>query len=164
MPSLFTRPLISQRRYIFPAFLLGLFLVLLFHPSCVLAGQELSEIGIHSADGQVHVFKVEIAATPEKQAKGLMFRRDLALDGGMLFDFLRTEPVAMWMKNTFLPLDMFFITADGLIVMIAERTVPGSLAAISANVPVRFVLEVNGGTASRLRLKEGDRVIRGLPK
>ncbi|MBF0353952.1 MAG: DUF192 domain-containing protein [Alphaproteobacteria bacterium] len=164
MPIFFSRRLISPRRALFPAVLLGLLIVLLLAPPCALAGQELSEIGIRRTDGQVHVFKVEIAATPEKQAKGLMFRRDLALDGGMLFDFFGAEPVAMWMKNTFLPLDMFFITTDGLIVKIAERTVPGSLAAISANVPVRFVLEVNGGTASRLGLKEGDRVVRGLPK
>ena len=88
-----------------------------------------------------------------------MFRRELAPDAGMLFDFKEVEPVAMWMKDTYLPLDMLFIARDGRIVHIAERTVPFSLATISSGEPVLAVLELNSGTASRLKIKPGDRVI-----
>ncbi|TAN46963.1 MAG: DUF192 domain-containing protein, partial [Rhodospirillales bacterium] len=109
-------------------------------------------------------FKAEIAATPNARAKGLMFRRELAPDAGMLFDFFQPQPVTMWMKNTLIPLDMLFIMDDGRIANLAERTVPGSLTPIPADEPVRFVLELNGGTAARLGLKAGDRVVKGLPK
>lgn len=119
-------------------------------------------LGIVTADGKKHPFKVEVVAEPEERAVGLMFRRSLAADGGMLFDFGRTEPVAMWMKNTLIPLDMLFIASDGSIVNIAQRTVPGSLATIPSAKPVRFVLEVAGGTVSRLGIKPGDKVIHPL--
>lgn len=115
-------------------------------------------LAIQTSD-KVHRFKVEVATKPEERAQGLMFRRTLAADAGMLFDFGRTEPVAMWMKNTFIPLDMLFITSDGTIVNIAQRTVPESLTAIPSAKPVRYVLEVASGTASRLGLKPGDKVL-----
>ncbi len=103
-------------------------------------------------------FDVEMAVTPEQLTQGLMFRRSLAADAGMLFDFGQVEPVSMWMKNTLIPLDMIFIAADGRIVGIAQRAVPESEAIIAAPAPVRAVLEVNGGTAARLGLRAGDRV------
>lgn len=109
-----------------------------------------------------HRFHVEIAATEAERTKGLMFRRELAPDAGMLFDFGQPFMAVMWMKNTLLPLDMLFIDAEGRIVNIAERTVPGSLAPISSDAPVKFVLEVNGGATSRLRIKAGDLVVSGL--
>ena len=87
-----------------------------------------------------------------------MNRRSLPAEGGMLFDFGVERPVAMWMKNTLIPLDMLFIAADGRIVDVAERTVPMSLEVIPSPVPVSAVLEVNGGTAERLRIKPGDRL------
>lgn len=121
-----------------------------------------SPLAIVTADGKNHPFKVEVVAEPEERQVGLMFRRSLAADGGMLFDFGRTEPVAMWMKNTLIPLDMLFIASDGSVVNIAQRTVPGSLATIPSAKPVRFVLEVAGGTASRLGIKPGDKVIHPL--
>jgi uncharacterized membrane protein (UPF0127 family) len=117
-----------------------------------------STVEIVSAAGPSHTFAVELAVSQEQLEQGLMFRRSLAADAGMLFDFGRVEPVSMWMKNTLIPLDMIFIAADGRIVDIAERTVPGSLAVIAARQPVRAVLEVNGGTAARLGLQAGDRV------
>ncbi len=76
----------------------------------------------------------------------------------MLFDFQRAVPVAMWMKNTFIPLDMLFIAADGRIVNIARRTVPQSLETIPSAAPVRWVLELNAGAAARLGIRAGDRV------
>jgi uncharacterized membrane protein (UPF0127 family) len=104
-------------------------------------------------------FEVELAVTPDQRMQGLMFRRELAPDAGMLFDF-GSDPdrASMWMKNTYIPLDMLFIRADGEIESIAERTVPHSLEPISSLGPVRYVLEVNGGTAARLGIRPGDRM------
>ncbi len=121
-----------------------------------------SPLAIQTGDGKTHRFKVEVARSPEERSQGLMFRRTLAPDAGMLFDFGRTEPVAMWMKNTLIPLDMLFIAGDGAIVNIAQRTVPQSLTPIPSAKPVRFVLELPGGTASRLAIKPGDKVLHPL--
>ena len=101
-------------------------------------------------------FAVELALTPEEQEQGLMYRRELAADAGMLFDFGRVRPAEFWMKNTLIPLDMLFIAADGRIADIHERAVPLSEATIAAKVPVRAVLEINGGTVARLGIKLGD--------
>lgn len=120
------------------------------------------ELVLEDQKGNLHSFQVEVAATPAARANGLMYRRELAPQRGMLFDFLAAQTIAMWMKNTLLPLDMLFVTEDGRVVTIAERAVPGSLTPIPSEVPVRYVIELNGGTVSRLRLKTGDRVIRGL--
>ena len=80
------------------------------------------------------------------------------LDQGMLFDFGRIEPVAMWMQNTYLPLDMLFIRADGTIARIAANTEPLSTRTIPSGEPVLAVLELNAGTAAKLGIKPGDRV------
>jgi uncharacterized membrane protein (UPF0127 family) len=88
-----------------------------------------------------------------------MFRQSLAPDAGMLFDFGSPSRAMMWMKNTLIPLDMLFVDAQGRIVNIHERAVPGSLATIAAAAPVRAVIELNGGTAARLQIRPGDRVI-----
>ncbi len=117
-----------------------------------------SELKIASKSGE-RVFTVELAATPEDRTRGLMFRRKLDADAGMLFDFETDAPVAMWMKNTLIPLDMLFIDAGGRIVNIHQRAVPGSLASIPSAGPVRAVLELNGGTVARLKIRPGDRVI-----
>jgi len=108
---------------------------------------------------QTHRFRVEVATTPAQQTQGLMFRRGLAADAGMLFVYSPPKMASMWMKNTFIPLDMIFIDGNGRIVGIAERTIPGSLAVISSDRPVAGVLELNGGTVSRLRMAVGDRVV-----
>lgn len=104
-------------------------------------------------------FVVEIAATPADRQQGLMFRRELPAWSGMLFDFERPQPVAMWMKNTLIPLDMLFIDAGGKVVRVAENTEPLSLTSIPAPVPVLAVLELNGGTAARIGIRAGDRVV-----
>ncbi len=101
-------------------------------------------------------FVIELALTPQEQEQGLMFRPALAADAGMLFDFGTVRPAVFWMKNTLIPLDMLFIAADGHIADIHERAVPLSETTIAAKVPVRAVLEVNGGTVARLGIKLGD--------
>lgn len=106
--------------------------------------------------GTVHHFEIELAETRKQRARGLMFRRQMKADEGMLFDYRRPKPVSMWMKNTFIPLDMLFILADGRIESIRERAVPQSLANISSKGKVRAVLELNAGTVSRLSIKPGD--------
>jgi uncharacterized protein len=113
-------------------------------------------------EGGARRFIVELAATPEEQAQGLMFRRALAADAGMLFDLGGTRIATFWMKNTLIPLDMLFIDADGRVVDIHERAVPLSEAMIESKVPVRAVLELNGGSAARLGIHEGDIVHHAL--
>jgi uncharacterized membrane protein (UPF0127 family) len=116
------------------------------------------ELAIETANGR-HRFHVELATTPAQLEQGLMFRQSMAPDAGMLFDFRHPAPISMWMKNTFIPLDMLFIDAGGRIINIAERTVPHSLDPVSAAAPARAVLELNGGTAARLGIRPGDRVL-----
>ena len=108
--------------------------------------------------GGLHTVMVEIADTPEEQSVGLMHRTELAPNRGMLFDFGVTRQVIMWMKNTLIPLDMFFAGSDGRIVTIAERTTPLSEKRIRSGQPVRFVLEMPGGSAARLGVETGDRL------
>jgi len=115
-------------------------------------------LGIVTAKGPLN-FTVEVATTPGQMEQGLMFRQSLAADAGMLFDFKTPSPAMMWMKNTLIPLDMLFVDQSGHIVNIAERTVPGSTDTIPAVAPVRAVIELNGGTAARLGIKPGDRVV-----
>jgi uncharacterized membrane protein (UPF0127 family) len=108
--------------------------------------------------GGVHAFSVEIATNDAERQKGLMFRKELAEGRGMLFDFGHDQDVSMWMKNTYIPLDMLFIQSDGRISHIAENTEPLSERIISSGGPVRAVLEVIGGTARKLGIVPGDRV------
>jgi len=120
---------------------------------------ETAELSIETADGARHDFQVEVAKTGDQRAQGLMFRRQLAADAGMLFLFGGSQERAMWMKNTLIPLDMLFIDDRGKIVRIEQRTVPHSLRAIMSGQPVSAVLELNAGTTSRLVIKPGDRVL-----
>ena len=106
-------------------------------------------------DGTAHAFQVEVAATEKERQIGLMFRRRMAANAGMLFDYIRPQRVAMWMKNTYIPLDMLFIAANGRVVNIAKRTVPHSLRPIASKGRVRAVLEVNSGTIDRLGIAPG---------
>ncbi len=104
------------------------------------------------------IFNIEVAKTPAQHAQGLMYRRAMAPDAGMLFIHNRPRPASFWMKNTFIPLDILFIGKDGRIVNIQQRTVPRSLAPIRSKGDVIAILELNGGTASRLGIKAGDEV------
>ncbi|GJE39344.1 DUF192 domain-containing protein [Methylobacterium persicinum] len=103
-------------------------------------------------------FSVEVMRDDAGRSRGLMFRRHMAADHGMLFDFEQDQPVTMWMKNTYLPLDMVFIQADGRVSHVAADAEPLSTAIIPSNGPVLAVLELNAGTAARLGIKPGDRV------
>jgi len=116
------------------------------------------KLTIVTRDGKTHEFNVEMALTSEQQMVGLMFRPTVPADGGMLFDWGAERESAMWMKNTIASLDMVFITADGTIRAIAERTVPHSLASISSRGPVRATLELAAGTTERLGIRVGDKV------
>jgi uncharacterized protein len=111
---------------------------------------------IHSASGE-HRFIVEIAASPAEQEQGLMFRRSLAPDRGMIFPYDPPQEVGFWMKNTLIPLDMVFIRADGTIARIAQAT-PLSLDTVPSGEPVAAVLEIAGGRAAELAIHAGDRV------
>ncbi|MCS6877447.1 MAG: DUF192 domain-containing protein [Geminicoccaceae bacterium] len=106
----------------------------------------------------IEQFLVELVATPEELARGLMFRTELPERQGMLFDFGTEQPVFFWMRNTFIPLDMLFIGADGVIRHLHENAVPLSEEIIPSRYPVRAVLEINGGLARRLGIRAGDRV------
>ena len=120
------------------------------------AGQDTLEIV--SASG-VHAFSVELATNDEERERGLMYRKELPQGHGMLFDFGHDQPVAFWMHNTYISLDMMFIRSDGRIMRIEESAEPLSDRLIPAGAPVRAVLEVIGGTARQLGIKAGDRVI-----
>ena len=106
----------------------------------------------------VQVFSVEMATTEEEKQTGLMYRKELADGKGMLFDFNPEQEVSMWMKNTYVSLDMIFIRADGRILRIAENTEPLSTKIISSKGPARAVLEVVAGTAQKYGIRPGDRV------
>ncbi len=111
-----------------------------------------------SSSGVEHKFKVELALTPDQQARGLMHRTELAPGTGMLFVFPDVSEKSFYMKNTLIPLDMIFIRKDGYIHRIHENAVPHDLTSIPSNGPVYAVLEVVGGTASRLNIRAGDLV------
>jgi uncharacterized membrane protein (UPF0127 family) len=118
---------------------------------------ELQTLEIATKTG-VQVFSVEVATTEEEKRTGLMYRKELPDGRGMLFDFSPEQEVSMWMKNTFIPLDMIFIRSDGRILRIAENTVPQSTKIIPSRGPAKGVLEVIAGTAKKYGIAPGDRV------
>jgi uncharacterized membrane protein (UPF0127 family) len=135
---------------------------------CALAGAgaraaSIQPLEIVTKNG-VHVFSVEMATTDEERTQGLMYRKELPDGKGMLFDFSPEQQISMWMKNTYIPLDMIFIRADGRILRIAENTEPHSLKIISSGGPAKGVLEVIAGTAQKYGIAPGDRVAHPLFK
>lgn len=126
-------------------------------PDVTAAQLEREDVVLISETGR-HVIDAEIADTPGTRAAGLMFRRDLGADKGMLFIYDTPQNITMWMKNTYIPLDMIFADQSGKIVRIARNTEPFSTDIIEAGAPAKVVLEVPGGTARRLKLKRGDRL------
>ncbi len=122
------------------------------------ADPAVDDLSIVTATGPHH-FAVEVMKTREQLERGLMYRRQMAADRGMLFDFGAVRPVTMWMKDTYLPLDMVFIAADGRVVSVKRDAEPLSETTIPSGGDVLGVLEVNAGTAARIGLKPGDRVI-----
>lgn len=117
-----------------------------------------AELVVATAAGR-YPFHVEVARTPAQMERGLMFRKHLAPDAGMLFEYATPTVAEFWMHDTLIPLDMLFVDGRGRIVNIAPRARPMSDAIISAAAPVRGVVELPGGTAARLGIRPGDRVL-----
>ncbi len=117
----------------------------------------LEPLQIVTASG-THEFQVEIAADDATRERGLMYRRYMAADRGMLFEFDRVDPVSFWMKNTYIPLDMIFISRTGVVTNVVADAEPLSERVIPSGPPCAAVLELNGGGAAAIGLKVGDRV------
>jgi len=111
-----------------------------------------------------HTFEIEIADTPGQKARGLMFRTALPETHGMLFPYGDPQEITMWMRNTYIPLDMVFLTAEGIVHRIEARTQPMSDRVIASQGPVTAVLELAGGVAERIGLKPGDRAVHEIFK
>jgi len=121
-------------------------------------GLPVEPLQIVTHDGRTHRFHVEIADNDASRERGLMFRKSLGPDAGMLFDFHSSQYVSFWMKNTLIPLDMVFIDARGTVVNVAANAPPLSEAPIPSDAPVLAVLELRGGRAAELGIQAGDRV------
>jgi hypothetical protein len=117
-----------------------------------------ARVVVETRAGARHVVAVEVARTEVERARGLMDRRELAPDAGMLFLFGETAEHPFWMKNTLIPLDMLFLSEDGHVNGIVERAIPGDLTGRTAGGPSRYILEVNGGWAAAHGVAPGDRV------
>jgi len=133
--------------------------ILLANPAARAASVQPLEIATKSG---VQVFSVEMATTEEEKQTGLMYRKELPDGKGMLFDFSPEQQISMWMKNTYISLDMIFIRADGRILRIAENTEPHSTKIISSGGLAKGVLEVIAGTAQKYGIRPGDRVAHPL--
>ena len=120
-------------------------------------GAEPDSLEIVTSTGR-HAFQIEIANNDATRERGLMDRRYMAADHGMLFEFDREAPVAFWMKNTYIPLDMIFIAPSGVVTHIVANAEPLSERVIPSGGPCLAVLELNGGTAASIGLKVGDKV------
>ncbi|MGH6808484.1 MAG: DUF192 domain-containing protein [Ensifer adhaerens] len=139
---------------------MALFLSLLLFTVVAFAEVEFTtdRMRLVTADNKIHELTVELAIDADQREQGLMFRRSMAPDHGMLFDFGETRRVMMWMKNTHLALDMLFVDKRGIVRTIHQDAVPFSEAIIDSGEPVAFVLELNAGTVKRLGIKPGDRL------
>ena len=135
---------------------LGLLFAVLVGLIPLAACSDESRLVLHTETGD-YPFTVEVVDTPAKRAEGLMFRQSLAPDAGMLFDFKETRPVSFWMRNTFIPLDMVFIAADGTVANIHVNARPHDPTSIPSAGPVQYVLEIPGGRSVEIGLKPGDK-------
>jgi uncharacterized protein len=129
-------------------------MIVLVYPAQAMRRETLK---LHTA-AAVHAIDVEIADTPQEKAQGLMFRTRLADNTGMLFFYETPQEITMWMRSTYIPLDMVFIRPDGVVHRIEARTEPLSEAIIASRGDVTACLELAGGAADRLGLKAGDRI------
>jgi len=116
------------------------------------------DLTIKDSDGLSHVIHVEVAADEQSQAYGLMNRKRLASDAGMLFWFGDSKPRWFWMKDTLIALDMLFVQYDGTIIHIHPNAQPLDESAVPSKGPVVAVIELNGGAAAGMGIKEGDKV------
>lgn len=127
------------------------------------AAEKTEPVILKTATGE-HRIDAEIAVTPAQRRTGLMYRKHMPEKNGMLFNFKTDTNISMWMRNTYIPLDMVFITARGKVHRIEAHTIPFSDRAISSGIPVRAVLELNAGIAAKLGLKPGDQIIHPMFK
>jgi len=132
--------------------------VALMFPAAVASAAGTDTLILETASGE-HRYTVEIASSDRERAKGLMFRRSLPETGGMIFIYDPPQPVAMWMRNTYISLDMIFIAPDGTVRRIETNTEPFSTDIIPSGGAVAAVLELNAGEAEKVGLKPGDRVV-----
>ncbi len=132
-------------------------LALAFGPTAPALAEGLEPLQILAGSG-AHDFKVEIAADDASRERGLMNRRYMPADHGMLFEFAQNSPVYFWMKNTYIPLDMIFISPAGIVTNVVAEAEPLSERVIPSGPPCVAVLEVNGGVAASIGLKVGDSV------
>ncbi|PPD45358.1 MAG: hypothetical protein CTY15_04605 [Methylocystis sp.] len=130
---------------------------LLVFPAAALRAEALQKLQFVTTTGP-HDFVVELADTPDERAKGLMYRRAMPADHGMLFDFHQVMPVMMWMKNTYIPLDMVFVSREGYVTSVATDARPMSEEIISSGQPAYAVIELNAGVARKIGLAPGDEV------
>jgi uncharacterized protein len=114
-----------------------------------------SQLKIATPDARMHTFNVWIAADNPHREQGLMFIKSLPDDAGMLFIYPAPQPIAMWMKNTFISLDMLFIRADGRVARVETNTKPQSLKTIESGENVLAVLELKAGAAAKLGISSG---------
>ncbi|MDB5457790.1 MAG: hypothetical protein JWP92_3375 [Caulobacter sp.] len=133
-------------------------------PTAALAKPRLETVTLVTAKGRT-AFTVEIAATPAEQERGLMYRKSLAPDRGMLFIYKQPQPAAYWMRNTYIPLDILFIAPDGRVLSIARNARPLDETPIPSGGIISGVLEIAGGRAAQLGVLPGDKVLhRIFPK
>ncbi len=133
-----------------------LFLVLFPNAGSAQNADPLKQITIVSRDGKQHLFHVELALTPQQQAKGLMGRTSMPEDAGMLFYFSSEDERSFWMKNTLIPLDMLFINKKGAIINVHDSAKPNDQTSVKSGGPAIAVVELNGGTAKKLGIVKGD--------
>lgn len=146
----------AMRSFRQAAFLCISLLILAVPVSARVLATDPERLVIETSDGAV-AFTVELALSPADRVSGLMNRTSMAADHGMLFKFEQSRQIMMWMKNTPLPLDMLFIDEAGVVMRIAENTTPYSETIVPSGGPVRYVLELNGGTARKRGIAVGDR-------
>ncbi len=136
----------------------ALALALLWAWAGVVGAAEWAAIRFERRDGVFVAFSVEIARSDAERRLGLMHRHSLSQTGGMLFDFGVNQDIAMWMRNTYVALDMVFVSADGVIVDILQDTVPLSETLLAPRAPARYVVELLAGQAAARGLGAGDRL------
>lgn len=127
-------------------------------PLASLRAQDDAELILKTASGD-HTYTVEVADDPGEKARGLMFRRTMPKDRGMIFLYDAPQDLSMWMRNTYIPLDMIFITERGTVLRVEANTEPFSTDIITSGGEAVAVLELNGGEAAEIGLKPGDRVV-----
>jgi uncharacterized membrane protein (UPF0127 family) len=140
-----------------PSLIAALLALFGFFGLAAASAQTLDKLEIVTSSG-LHAFSVELARDEAEREKGLMYRRFMPADRGMLFDFKREEPVMFWMKNTYISLDMIFISRAGKVTNIVANAEPLSVRTIPSGGPCYGVLEVNAGVAAGIGLKGGDMV------